>query len=258
MPKAPTFCGVSLCSSVSLEPDDQSPSELSVSEHTACFWKQQMFTVCTVCCWWSISTRCDRSDYGITLHYTDVVIENPGAGFEIGVLFLKIQCTFILIQLMNLIRVCTVEKEINYLQRNTKATWCDWREVCYCLLCANVTSMTDLWLISLCVCVCSRPGVIFRYCRKHPTDDCHSNRSGGRRKLWYDWVIFSWTPCSLQHESFSQTLQECHFSEGEKKLQVDSQRQTTLSPHLPQLQLIPLVCVWEEDWALMWHCAGEE
>lgn len=50
MPKAPTFCGVSLCSSVSLEPDEQSPSELSVSEHTACFWKQQMFTVCTVCC----------------------------------------------------------------------------------------------------------------------------------------------------------------------------------------------------------------
>lgn len=69
--------------------------------------------------------------------------------------------------------------------------------------------------VSVRVCACS--GIVFHRCRKHTyTDDCHSNRSGGRRKLWCSWVIFSWTLCSLQHESFSKLYK--NFSNEKKKV----------------------------------------
>lgn len=147
---------------------------------------------------------------------------------------------------------------------------CVWWWGCYCVFCANATNMTDSWLIServeVCVfvhvCVCARSGVIFRYCRKHPTDDCHSNRSGGRRKLWCDWVIFSWTPCSLKHESYSKLYKNV-ISLEKKKPQVASVRdqcccKEQLFPHLPRLQMKPPVCVWGEDAGLMWHCTVKE
>lgn len=106
------------------------------------------------------------------------------------------------------------------------ATWyvwvCAWFELVIVSLVSNITTMTESWLISVCVeevhvCACARSGVFFRCCRKHPTDDCHSNRSGGRRKLLFSWVIFSWTLCSLQHESFSKLRKNVISLKSKKK-----------------------------------------
>lgn len=103
--------------------------------------------------------------------------------------------------------------------------------------------------VSVRVCACS--GIVFHRCRKHTyTDDCHSNRSGGRRKLWCSWVIFSWTLCSLQHESFSKLYK--NFSNEKKKSQVASLGKLLGFPHLPRSQMTPPVCFWGEDAAWMW------
>lgn len=92
-----------------------------------------------------------------------------------------------------------------------------WRQTHLCMKELVAIFCRNVWLISecgrahtacMCTCACSCSGVLFRYCRKHPTDDCHSQRNGGRRKQWCDWVIFSWTACSQASWIILKTLQE--------------------------------------------------
>lgn len=130
-----------------------------------------------------------------------------------------------------------------------------WRQTHLCMKELVAIFCRNVWLISecgrahtacMCTCACSCSGVLFRYCRKHPTDDCHSQRNGGRRKQWCDWVIFSWTACSQASWIILKTLQERHFL-CRKQASSSFTRAVLLCgqvfPHLQLLQTTRQVCV---------------
>lgn len=53
------------------------------------------------------------------------------------------------------------------------------------------------------VCMCVLALVLFSAIAGNIPQMTVTQISGGRRKLWCDWVIFSWTTCSVQHDSYS-------------------------------------------------------
>lgn len=121
------------------------------------------------------------------------------------------------------------------------------------------------------VCMFFCCGAIFRYYRKHPTDDCHSNRSGGRRKMWCGWLTFflntvfiaTWIILKTKERHFSNKVEmkkkssmierrgeEVHF------LTFHGYRWHLLYAFEEEMQLRCDIVQWQSEAAVNQQCGG--